>query len=116
MLTREQILGTVTLRTEDVDVPEWGGVVRVSEMTGAARDAWEQSLVPSERGAGPNIANIRARLVAVCVVDEAGERVFSDKDAVALGQKSAAALDRVAKVAQRLNGLTADEVEAAKGN
>lgn len=116
MLTRDQILGAVTLRTEEVEVPEWGGTVRVAEMTGTGRDAWEQSLVPTEKGSAPNIANIRARLAAACIVDAKGRRVFTDADATALGEKSAVALDRVAKVAQRLNGLTADEVEAAKGN
>lgn len=116
MLTREQILGAVTLRTEDVEVPEWGGVVRVSEMTGTSRDAWEQSLVPRETGGPANIANIRARLVAACAVDDKGRRLFTDVEAEELGQKSALALERIAKVAQRLNGLTADEVETAKGN
>lgn len=116
LLTRDQILGVTTLKFEDVPVPEWGGVVRVSEMTGTARDAWEQSLVPSESGGAPNIANIRARLVAQCVVGEDGKPLFTERDAAALGAKSAAALDRVAKVAQRLNGLTKDEVDAAVGN
>ena len=40
LLTREAILGAAPLRHEDVSVPEWGGVVRVSEMSGAARDTW----------------------------------------------------------------------------
>lgn len=115
ILTRDQILAA-RLQTEDVPVPEWGGVVRVSEMTGTDRDAWEQSLVPKTAGAPANVENIRARLVAQCVVDEAGSRLFSTEDAVDLGTRSAAALDRVAKVAQRLNGLTADAVEQASGN
>lgn len=116
LLTRDAILAGVSLRTEDVPVPEWGGTVRVSEMTGAARDAWEQSLVPATRNGAANIANIRARLVAACVVDGAGKRMFSDADAAALGEMSGIALDRVAKVAQRLNGLAAEDVEAARGN
>jgi hypothetical protein len=115
-LNRDAILGATSLRTEDVEVPEWGGTVRVAEMTGAARDAWEQSLVPTTRNGSANIANIRARLVAACVVDENGKRMFNDADAVALGEMSGMALDRVAKVAQRLNGLAAEDVEAAKGN
>lgn len=116
LLTREAILGTVQLRHEDVPVPEWGGKVRVAEMSGAARDAWEQSLVPTTRGAAPNITNIRARLVAACVVDEKGRRLFTEEDAAALGEKSSVALDRVSKVAQRLNGLGADDLETARGN
>ena len=116
MLTRDAILGAVDLRPEDVEVPEWGGAVRVSTLTGAARNAWEQSLVSGVKAGSVNLNNATARLVAACVVDERGERMFSDADAEALGRKSAAALERVAKVAQRLNGLTRDEFEAAKGN
>lgn len=116
MLSREAILAAQDLKTEDVSVPEWGGVVRVAVMTGTARDAWEQSLVPASKGEAPNVANIRARLVAACAVDESGARLFTDTDAVALGAKSAAALERVAKACQRLNGLTAEEAETARGN
>ena len=116
LLTRDQILGQTALKFEDVPVPEWGGTVRVAEMTGTARDAWEQSMVPTEKGGAPNIANIRARLVAQCIVGEDGKTLFTERDAVALGAKSAAALDRVAAVAQRLNGLTKEDVDAAVGN
>lgn len=115
-LSREAILGASDLPTEEVEVPEWGGTVLVRSMNGTERDAWEQSLIVKGRGDGVDVTNIRARLVAICAVDAAGKRLFSDTDATALGKKSAAALDRVAKVAQRLNGLTAAEVEDARGN
>lgn len=114
MLTRDAILGADDLKREAVDVPEWGGQVLISVMTGAARDAWEQSI--AGKGGRPDVSNIRARLVAACAVDESGARLFTDADAEALGSKSAAAIERCAKVAQRLNGLTAEDVEAAKGN
>ena len=114
LLTRDAILAAVDLRRETVDVPEWGGSVIVSEMTGEARDAWEQSLIAP--GSKPNLINVRARLVAACVVNEDGSRMFTPADVETLGRKSGRALDRVAKVAQRLNGLTDDDVEAARGN
>lgn len=116
-LNRDQILEANDLNTETVAVPEWGGDVIVSAMTGEARDAWEQSLVTAEGGkARTNLANIRARLVVATVVDEAGNRVFSDADITFLGRKSGAALERVCKAAQRLNALTAEDVEQLKGN
>lgn len=112
MLTRDQILAATTLKTEVVEVPEWGGDVLVSAMTGTARDAWEQSIVSK----GGGIENVRAKLVAATLVDTDGMPLFTAKDIAALGRLSSAALDRVAKVAQRLNGLTADDLEDAKGN
>lgn len=116
-LNRDQILEVADLKTETVSVPEWGGEVIVASMTGEARDVWEQSLVVAEGGKSrANLENIRARLVVATVVDENGNRLFTDKDVAILGRKSSAALERVCKVAQRLNGLTATDVEQLKGN
>ena len=115
LLGRDQILGAVDLEHVDVDVPEWGGTVRVRMMTGAERDAFEAATVVRHgKKVETNLANIRARLVALCVVDEKGERLFSEADAEALGKKSGAALGRVFEAAQRLNGLTEEAAAAAE--
>lgn len=115
LLTRDGILAADDLKREEVAVPEWGGSVLVSTMTGAQRDAWEQSLVAGGKGK-VDISNVRARLVSFCVVDEGGNRLFSDGDAEALGRKSGAALERCAQAAQRLNALTEQALEDARGN
>lgn len=116
LLTRDAILAANDRRKEEVEVPEWGGSVLVATMDGTTRDAWEQSLAPAPGSRKVDISNIRARLVALCCVDEHGQRVFTDADAVELGRKSSTALTRVAEVAQRLNGLTNEALEEAKGN
>jgi hypothetical protein len=108
ILNREAILSAVDLKKELVKVPEWGGEVYISMMTGEARDAWEQGLVG---GKGANLDNIRARLVAFTAVDDQGKRLFSNEDAIVLGQKSATALERCVKVAQKLNRLTEQELD-----
>ena len=114
-LNRDAILATRgALKFQDVEVPEWGGTVRIREMTGAERDAWEQSLVGAKGKV--NIENVRARLVSRTAVDENGVRIFSDQDAEDLGQTSAAGLERLAKVAQKLNMLSESDLEEAKGN
>lgn len=115
LLTREEILAAADRPTEVVQVPEWGGDVIVSTMSGEARDSWEQSLLHEGKGK-VNLKNVRARLVSRTAVDEHGQLLFSLEDVEALGAKSAAALDRCAKVAQRLNKLTEEELETAKGN
>jgi hypothetical protein len=50
------------------------------------------------------------------VVDEAGVQMFTEADVEALGRKSSAALERVCKIAQRLNGLGDADLEEIKGN
>src|SRR5690554_443064 len=117
LLTRDDILNAQDLPTERVAVPEWDGEVIVRGLTGAERDAFEQSIVETRgKNTRMNLRNIRAKLVALTVVDEDGNRIFSDEDAEALGKKSAAALDRIFAVAQRLSGLRPEDVEELAGN
>jgi hypothetical protein len=111
-LTRKEILQAGDLEIEDVEVPEWGGVVRVRGLTGEERDALEMAMI-TRKGKSIEIqgSNFRARLVAMSVVDERGERIFSDSDVAALGNKSGHALQRVFEVAQRLSGFSEADVE-----
>lgn len=112
LLSKDAILGADDLITEDCEVPEWGGTVRVRMMTGAERDAFEESLSRTKgKSVRANLANLRARLVARTVVGEDGKRLFTDAEAGVLGQKSAAALDRVFDAARKLNGMTEKDVE-----
>lgn len=111
MTTKDTILQAQDLETEKITVPEWGCDVNISTMTGTERDAFDQSLVVDGRR---NIDNLRARLLVKTLVDDDGARLFTDAEAVDLGKKSAAAIDRCFDVAQRLNGLGAVQEEIAK--
>jgi hypothetical protein len=112
-MTKAEILGLSDSRIELVEVPEWKTSVHVRTMTGAERDAFEASCMA---GKGSNLANIRARLCAVCLCDDQGARLFSDADAEQLGRKSAAALDRIFAAAQKLNRIGAADVEELAKN
>jgi hypothetical protein len=112
-LTKEQILAAADLPEEVVDVPEWGGKVLIRGMTGAERDAFEESvMVTRGNNRELNLRNFRAKLVARSIVDPATkERMFTDNEIAELGKKSARALQRVFEAALRLNGMTAESVE-----
>jgi hypothetical protein len=112
ILNKEAILAADDLKTIDVDVPEWGGSVRLRTLTGGERDKFESDSV-DQRGKSNkmNLINIRARLIALCSVDESGQRMFGDSEVTKLGSKSAAALDRLFQAAQELNGMTQKDVE-----
>lgn len=117
LLTREQILGATDIITEVVPVPEWGGEVLVRSLSGAERDRFEASIVDVRgKRRSVNLLNVRARLVALAIVDESGQQVFRAGDVEALGAKSAAALSRVFDAAQRLSGLSDDDVEELEKN
>lgn len=116
-LTRDQILQCADIQTESVEVPEWGGAVLVKGLSGAERDSLEAAIVEVRgRKQRLHLENTMARLVAMSVVDENGKRLFTNGDIEALGKKSSAALQRVCQVAQRLSGLTQDDLEDMSKN
>lgn len=111
---RDEILNVDDIKVYVVPVPEWGErvAVRLKVLTGAERDAFESSTVNTKGGkAKPNLANLRARLVARCMVDADGERVFQSGDVARLGGKSSAALDRLFAKCQEINGFSEKDIE-----
>lgn len=111
-LSREAILGAEDLLKERVEIPEWKGYLNVQTMTGTERDKFESDMLEQRgRKSSMNLKNYRARLCSLVAVDDNGERIFSNADAAELGKKNAKALDRIFSVAQRLNGLTPEDIE-----
>ena len=112
MLNKSQILGAVDIVIEKVAVPEWGGDVFVKSLTGAEKDAFEESIVDmSGTDVKVNMKNARAKLAAKTICDKDGVRIFDDADIPALGEKNGAVLERIFNVAQRLSGLSKDDVK-----
>ena len=128
-LSRDDILKAEDTAPEEVPVPEWGGTVLVRGMTGKERDQFEVSLAEESAGAvqvqrgraggrppGRNLVNMRAKIVARCVITDDGERMFSDADVTALGEKSGAPIDRIFTVAARLSGMGEEDAETMAAN
>ncbi len=128
-LSRDDILKAEDTTPEEVPVPEWGGSVLVRGMTGKERDQFEVSLAEESAGSvqvqrgraggrppGRNLVNMRAKIVARCVVDDDGNRLFSDADVAALGEKSGAPIDRIFIVAARLSGMGEEDAETMTAN
>jgi hypothetical protein len=112
MLNRSQILEATDLGFEEMEVPEWGGSVRVRTMTGAERDAFESEIYEMKgESVKFNRENFRARLLVRTIADEKNDRLFSDADIAVLGKKSARVLDRLFAIAQKLNGISAADRE-----
>jgi hypothetical protein len=107
-LSKDQIVAAMDIATEVVPVPEWGGAVAVRALNGLERDAFEQTMVrvDADGKRQANLSNMRAKLCAACIVDGVtGDRLFTDATLGELANKSAVALDRVFRVAQRINGM-----------
>ncbi|MFG2837026.1 hypothetical protein ACGFYE_18725 [Streptomyces zaomyceticus] len=119
LLTAEEIGAADDRRHEDVPVPEWGGTVRIQSMSGTDRNSHQAETVilgPNGRPKGIELRDQYARLLARCIVDEQGRRLYvTDKQIQALGQKDAGVLERLAKVAKRVSGMGEEAAEEAAG-
>ena len=105
MLTREQILAVSDIAFEVVDVPQWGGTVRLKGLTAAEYDRFQQGLFEGDGTSRKiNMANARARMLALAIVDDKGAAVFTEEDIAALGQKASAPIELLYRAALRLNG------------
>lgn len=115
MSLREKILAIQNdTPSELVEVPEWGGIkVLVKGFTLGAKDDFLASIL-NINTKEPDIRAFNVGvLVGTCYDPESGEKLFTDADIPVLKQKSAAALDRLVQVGQRLSGLTEEAVEIA---
>lgn len=116
LLTREAILAADDKPTRMVPVPEWGGAVRIRSISAAERDEFEEIQLAARKEGRILPRQVRARMVAFCVVDEAGNRLFTEADVEALGAKGVRAVDRVCGAVAELNAFSDKDVEELAGN
>lgn len=104
VLTKEDIF-SVPLQIQEVDVPEWGGIVYVKEMTALQIEQNAQAVIKNN---GDTDYNKAVKLPVIhCirqVVDADGNRLFSEADTKKLSGKQGGAIRRVAKAVQELSG------------
>jgi len=114
LLKRSEVIAVDDLKHEDVPVPAWGGAIRLRTMSGTERDEFRAAAAAGEGGVP--MGKFSALLLVATAVDETGARIFTLDDVEALGEKNAEALDTVAAVAMRLNGLGGAAVSDAEKN
>lgn len=116
-LSGAAILEVDDVRIMETDVPEWGGKVRFVNMSGEALSSFLNSLVEIKGDQViQNRTNVYAKLLARCICDEKGRRLFNDKQIDALGLKDGAVLSRLYNLAQKHNGIDEEAQENAGKN
>lgn len=122
MLTRGAILGAQDLASEMLDVPEWGGQVRVRELSAAQMAAFKARSVDAVDTNSRTVKDGAALFALSCwvvaqgVVDADGARVFGDEDVDALGGKSDQVIERLAERILGLSGAGMKREEAEKNS
>jgi hypothetical protein len=106
-LSKSAILAAEDKKMIDHEVPEWGGSVKLRVMTGTERDRFESEFV----GGNKSVEMVRAKLVAKCLCDDDGKRLFTEQEIPELGEKSAAVLDRLFAECMKLNRFSKSDVD-----
>ncbi len=119
LLSKDQILAADRKKYEDVEVKEWGGAVRLQELSASDRDLWESesfTLAADGTSAKFNPKHTRARLVVRCLVDDQGRRLFKDDEVAALGSLSASTMQKLFNKARSLNAISNEDIKELEGN
>lgn len=115
-LSRTAIL-EAPVKTAEVEVKEWGGVVLVREMSAAEVDDLAFDMMTP--GGSIDRSQTRGKMVriaATCIIDAQGNRLFSDEDIEALKEKSFDPIRRVAEKVMQLSGLAGQTDESGDNN
>lgn len=117
VLNRETILQKTDLKTEKVEVPEWGGDVYVREFTQAERTEFEvESYLEEDKKKTDSLKTMKIKTVIMSTVDDKGNNLFTIKDFDVLNRKSACVIDRIWSEAWKLSGMQTGDIEKATKN
>lgn len=115
-LNKEAILSANDAEYEEIEVPQWGGIVRMRTLTGTERDRFESYFIEEKDGAKKTEKNLRAKLLQMVIIGEDGKQLFTEKEIHLLGQKSGKILGNLFYKAQRMNGMTKEDMQELMGN
>lgn len=115
ILTKEQIeaIDDMTSKTVEVEVPEWGGSVRLRPLTVTELDEYSNAIVRAKQN---GLANFRSRLVAYCMCDKNGVRLFDEQHIEGIAKRNAVIVNRLYEACDRLNDISPRKVEEIAGN
>jgi hypothetical protein len=103
----------------DIDVPEWGGSVRVQELTAAEKDEMNSFMFEIDGSDYTlNMQNATTRLVVFSVRDADGNRLWPNtkKGIAEVATLGSAGCERVAEVARELSKMTKESRKRVEGN
>lgn len=97
-----------------VHVPALGGYAYLQSLRGHELEAWEETrIIGRGVNAKLNAENTRASLLVRVLVSADGRPLgFTEEDVKELGEQDALTLNQLFAVAQEMNGLTKDDLEA----
>jgi hypothetical protein len=109
LLSASQIFDAVDLKEDVVDVTEWGGKIRLVQLTAA-----ESMQLTRDMDTKENVGNGMYLMLVYSARNEQNERLFTLDDVEKLKLKNFNVLNMLQNRALRLNAMTVPEREALK--
>lgn len=116
-LTREELLSLTKRRYRTVPIPEaipdvGGKKFRLQSLTDEEQSAYEAEIIARKGGLRKNrLADAKRRLIALCLVDGQGKRIFGDDDISALKKIDGRVIELLHKEANAHVGYDDEAIE-----
>lgn len=111
LLNKQQIFGCQDVTSKIVNMPEWGGDVKIRAMSIGDQIDFERLNKKCK-----DTANIICNTLLYCCIDDDGNRLFSEEDLKALEKKSFRAIERLFNACLDLNSLNEKDLEKQAKN
>ena len=113
MNLRDKILNASDIQEEIIEVKEWDVKVLIKGMTGTERASMLKK--STDKDGNTDLHSIFPHLVITCAHDpETSKKIFTNADKDMLNNKSASAVEKIAKKALELSGLGEEAQDKAK--
>lgn len=106
-LSADEILAADDIHVVEVNILEWGGIVRLRPLSGEEASAFVDTL-------GGDKKDSLVMAVMLSVVDDKGNHLFGEQHVPMLKKKSMRALLRVQETVLEINGLSKGEEAKTK--
>lgn len=112
MLNREALLNAPGPATTIIEVPEWGGQLRIKAFSGTERAEFAKICAADDK----IMAEIFGKVLILGCVEENGSPLLGAADVDTIMAKDGRVVQRVAEAIMEFNGLTDKAAETIKGN
>jgi hypothetical protein len=106
--------------TGEVEVPQWGGWVRIQAMSAKQRSMITGTMMAVDgvdvKVRADEIGSVQLRTVAACLIEEDGSPTYQEHEYDSIGEKNAGAIETIYTALQELSGLGKDAIEDAEKN
>lgn len=130
LLSRNQILEAKDIKTKDIEVHEWGGTIRIKQLSAKEYNDITMNMVnirkmaakqlSSKKNADENledainelaIKNQKILLIIKSVVDENMKPLFTEADLELLYQKNTNVIDKIIAEIEELNAVSTEDTK-----